>query len=107
MLWIDAGMRYLPTQRLSTQVQNIEKKLTLSRVERQEIHANVTEINQDLDDKEITIEEEMNTNSSKAPEELRIVWGNVMMNPVNSKDSRKMRNMMIQKTTFHQWKISK
>ena len=48
-LWIDAGMRNLSAQRLSTQVRNIEKKSMLSRVERQQIHANVTGNRQDVD----------------------------------------------------------
>ena len=41
-LWNDAGMKNLPAQRLSTQVKNIEKNSTLPRLERQQIHANVT-----------------------------------------------------------------
>ena len=48
-LWIDAGMRNLSAQRLSTQVKNIEKKSMLSRVERQQIHANVTGNKRDVD----------------------------------------------------------
>ena len=48
-LWIDAGMRNLSAQRLSIQVKNIEKKSMLSRVERQQIHANVTGNKQDVD----------------------------------------------------------
>lgn len=71
-LWIDAGMRNLSAQRLSTQVKNIEKKSMLSRVERQQIHANVTGNKRDVDQEETNIEEEMNTNRGEPSKELDI-----------------------------------
>ena len=40
--WSEAGMRDVNSQRLATQVQNIEKKAVLSKVERQRIHNKVT-----------------------------------------------------------------
>ena len=71
-LWIDAGMRNLPAQRLSRPVKNMEKKLILSRVKRQQIHANVTGSNQYMGEEEINIEEEMNTNRGEPSEKLDI-----------------------------------
>ena len=55
-------------------VKNIEKKSILPRAERQQIHANVTENNQDMDKEEITIEEEMNTDSNDPRIAWRKVW---------------------------------
>ena len=39
-------------------------------MERQQVHANVVGNNQDMDEEEITIEEEINTDISNPPEEL-------------------------------------
>ena len=65
-------MSNLPAQRLSTLVKNIEKELILSRVERQQIYANVMGNNQEMDNEEITINEKMRTDKGKPPEELDI-----------------------------------
>ena len=75
-------MRNLPTQRLSRQVKNTEKKSILSRLERQQIHDNVRGNNQVVDDEEKTIEEEINTDSSHPPEELDINNNETCYNPI-------------------------
>lgn len=55
VLWINAGMKNSPVQRLSVQVKNIKKKSILSRVERHQIYASVTRNNQGIDKEEISI----------------------------------------------------
>ena len=54
--WIDAEMRDISAQRLSTQVKNIEKRSILSKVERQQIHAKVIGTDQDQSEGEDTLQ---------------------------------------------------